>query len=68
MLSTFIYSCATGSQTLLYFEKLLQDLDHICSLPAILGLEELLQFVIDFQKSQPDLFARARLQVHITSI
>ena len=28
-----------------------------------LGLEEIMQFVVDYQKLKPDLFARARLQV-----
>lgn len=50
-------------QTLAYFEKLLQDLDRICCLPMTLGLEEIMQFVVDYQKLKPDLFARARLQV-----
>lgn len=50
----------------MYFQQLLEDLDRICSLPLTLGLEDLLQFVVDFQKSQPDLFARARLQVSTT--
>lgn len=50
-------------QTLAYFEKLLEDLDRICCLPMTLGLEEIMQFVVDYQKLKPDLFARARLQV-----
>lgn len=50
---------------LAYFEKLLQDLDRICSLPMTVGLEELLQFVADFHKSQPNLLARALLQVKV---
>ncbi|KAH8968898.1 hypothetical protein BDL97_02G006600 [Sphagnum fallax] len=48
-----------------YFEQLFEDLDQICSLPLSLGLEELLQFLVDFQQSQPDLFARAQLQLLI---
>jgi hypothetical protein len=52
-------------QALKYFEQLFEDLDQICSLPLSLGLEELLQFLVDFQQSQPDLFARAQLQVRI---
>jgi hypothetical protein len=49
--------------TLAYFEKLLQDLDRICCLPMTLGLEEIMQFVVDYQKLKPDLFSRARLQL-----
>lgn len=54
-------------QTLAYFEKLVQDLDRICCLPMTLGLEEIMQFVVDYQKLKPDLFARARLQVFYDS-
>uniref|UniRef100_A0A7I4CUE3 N-alpha-acetyltransferase 35, NatC auxiliary subunit n=1 Tax=Physcomitrium patens TaxID=3218 RepID=A0A7I4CUE3_PHYPA len=56
-------SILSWEDTLAYFEKLLQDLDRICSLPMTLGLEEILQFVMDYQKLKPDLFARARLQL-----
>eukprot|EP00249_Psilotum_nudum_P007405 c20534_g1_i1 orf=134-1501(+) len=50
-------------ETLDYFEKLLQDLDHICSLPLNLSLEELLQVIVDFQKCHPDLVVRSFLQM-----
>ncbi|KAG0578924.1 hypothetical protein M758_4G058200 [Ceratodon purpureus] len=53
----------TWDDTLAYFEKLLQDLDRICCLPMTLGLEEIMLFVVDYQKLKPDLFARARLQL-----
>lgn len=43
--------------------KLLQDLDVICSYPLDPSLESVLHFVVEFQKSQPDLVARAHLQV-----
>ncbi|XP_020530591.1 N-alpha-acetyltransferase 35, NatC auxiliary subunit isoform X2 [Amborella trichopoda] len=46
-----------------YFEKLLQDLDIICSFRLDPLLEDVLQFVVQFQKSQPDLVARAHLQL-----
>ncbi|XP_057868332.2 uncharacterized protein LOC131075505 isoform X2 [Cryptomeria japonica] len=46
-----------------YFEKLLEDLDQICLMPLNLSMEEILQFTVDFQKSQPDLVARSRLQL-----
>ncbi|ONH98448.1 hypothetical protein PRUPE_7G249300 [Prunus persica] len=45
-----------------YFMKLLQDLDVICSYPLDPSLESVLHFVVEFQKSQPDLVARAHLQ------
>ncbi|KAI4380470.1 hypothetical protein MLD38_006656 [Melastoma candidum] len=45
-----------------YFTKLLQDLDVICSLPLDVSLEGLLHFVVQFQKTRPDLVARAHLQ------
>ncbi|XP_031483391.1 uncharacterized protein LOC116252912 isoform X2 [Nymphaea colorata] len=51
------------TKTLEYFEKLLQDLDVICALSLDLHVEELLEFIVKFQKSQPDLVARAHLQV-----
>ncbi|KAJ7553971.1 hypothetical protein O6H91_06G120600 [Diphasiastrum complanatum] len=50
-------------EVLAYFEHLLNDLHHICSVPLDLGLEPLLHFLVDFQKSHPDLVARARLQL-----
>ncbi|XP_068333975.1 uncharacterized protein [Pyrus communis] len=45
-----------------YFIKLLRDLDVICSYPLDPSLESVLHFVVEFQKSQPDLVARAHLQ------
>ncbi|EXC25755.1 hypothetical protein L484_004054 [Morus notabilis] len=46
-----------------YFLKLLHDLDIICSYSLDSSLENLLNFVVQFQKSQPDLVARAHLQL-----
>lgn len=46
-----------------YFVKLLHDLDIICSYSLDPSLEGVLQFVVQFQKSQPDLVARAHLQL-----
>ncbi|KAL5547764.1 hypothetical protein UlMin_002995 [Ulmus minor] len=46
-----------------YFVKLLQDLDIICSYSLDPSLERVLHFVVQFQKSQPDLVARAHLQL-----
>ncbi|KMT02776.1 hypothetical protein BVRB_8g193630 isoform A [Beta vulgaris subsp. vulgaris] len=45
-----------------YFKKLLQDLDIICSFSLDPLLEKVLQFIVEFQKLQPDLVARAHLQ------
>ncbi|KAL6221649.1 hypothetical protein ACLB2K_005045 [Fragaria x ananassa] len=45
-----------------YFMKLLHDLDVICSYPLEPSLESVLHFVVEFQKSLPDLVARAHLQ------
>ncbi|KAG8367445.1 hypothetical protein BUALT_Bualt16G0072900 [Buddleja alternifolia] len=45
-----------------YFQKLLHDLDIICSYSLDPVLEYALRFVVDFQKVQPDLVARAYLQ------
>lgn len=45
-----------------YFMKLLHDLDVICSCPLDPSLESVLHFVVEFQKSLPDLVARAHLQ------
>ncbi|XP_042498881.1 N-alpha-acetyltransferase 35, NatC auxiliary subunit isoform X1 [Macadamia integrifolia] len=45
-----------------YFEKLLHDLDIICSFSLDPSLEVILRFVVQFQKTQPDLVARAFLQ------
>ncbi|KAK9273413.1 hypothetical protein L1049_018223 [Liquidambar formosana] len=46
-----------------YFEKLLDDLDIICSYSLDPLFERVSRFVVQFQKSQPDLVARAHLQV-----
>ncbi|KAK8697359.1 hypothetical protein V6N13_113510 [Hibiscus sabdariffa] len=46
-----------------YFVKLLHDLDVICSHSLDEHLESLLRFVVQFQKSQPDLVARSHLQL-----
>ncbi|XP_021277230.1 N-alpha-acetyltransferase 35, NatC auxiliary subunit [Herrania umbratica] len=46
-----------------YFVKLLHDLDVMCSYSLDPHLESLLRFVVQFQKSQPDLVARAHLQL-----
>ncbi|PKA48850.1 hypothetical protein AXF42_Ash016366 [Apostasia shenzhenica] len=51
------------SRTIKYFEKLLSDLDAVCSLPLDPFLENILRFVVQFQKSQPHLVARAHLQL-----
>ncbi|KAG4977162.1 hypothetical protein JHK86_036636 [Glycine max] len=45
-----------------YFMKLLQDLDVVCSYSLDPSLEAALLFVVKFQKSRPDLVARAHLQ------
>lgn len=46
-----------------YFEKLLHHLDIICSYSLDPSLEAVLRFVVQFQKPQPDLVARAHLQL-----
>lgn len=46
-----------------YFEKLLNDLDIICSFSMDPLVENILWFVVQFQKSQPDLVARSHLQL-----
>ncbi|PSS20944.1 N-alpha-acetyltransferase 35, NatC auxiliary subunit like [Actinidia chinensis var. chinensis] len=46
-----------------YFQKLLHDLDIICSYSLDPLLEGVLRFVVEFQKFQPDLVARAHLQL-----
>ncbi|XP_020579472.1 N-alpha-acetyltransferase 35, NatC auxiliary subunit [Phalaenopsis equestris] len=46
-----------------YFEKLLNDLDAVFSFPLDPLLDNILQFLVQFQKSQPDLVARAHLQL-----
>jgi len=52
-------------QALEYFMKLLQDLDVVCSYSLDPSLEAALLFVVKFQKSRPDLVARAHLQVDL---
>ncbi|CAN1290157.1 N-alpha-acetyltransferase 35, NatC auxiliary subunit homolog [Linum perenne] len=51
------------SKAIEYFEKLLHDLDFICSYSLDPSLEVLLRFVAQFQSSQPDLVARSHLQL-----
>lgn len=46
-----------------YFQKLLHDLDVVCSLPVDSSFEGALRFVVAFQKLQPDLVARSHLQL-----
>lgn len=46
-----------------YFKKLLHHLDIICSYSLDPSLEAVLRFVVQFQKPQPDLVARAHLQL-----
>ncbi|XP_018826790.1 N-alpha-acetyltransferase 35, NatC auxiliary subunit isoform X1 [Juglans regia] len=46
-----------------YFVKLLHDLDILCSYSLDPLLEGVLQFLVQFQKSQPDLVARSHLQL-----
>ncbi|XP_073107269.1 uncharacterized protein [Elaeis guineensis] len=46
-----------------YFEKLLHDLNVLCAFTLDPMLEDTLRFVVQFQKSQPDLVARAHLQL-----
>lgn len=46
-----------------YFEKLLHDLEVICSYTLDPMLEVVLRFVVGFQKLHPDLVARAYLQL-----
>ncbi|KAL0315557.1 UNVERIFIED_CONTAM: hypothetical protein Sradi_5433900 [Sesamum radiatum] len=46
-----------------YFQKLLHDLDIICSYSLDPVFEGALRFVVDFQKFQPDLVARAYIQL-----
>ncbi|XP_023002807.1 N-alpha-acetyltransferase 35, NatC auxiliary subunit isoform X1 [Cucurbita maxima] len=45
-----------------YFVKLLHDLDNICSYSLDPLLEGVFRFVVQFQKTQPDLVARSLLQ------
>ncbi|XP_057768011.1 uncharacterized protein LOC130988236 isoform X2 [Salvia miltiorrhiza] len=46
-----------------YFQKLLRDLDVICSYSLDPVFEGALRFVVDVQKFQPDLVARAHIQL-----
>ncbi|XP_024965539.1 N-alpha-acetyltransferase 35, NatC auxiliary subunit isoform X2 [Cynara cardunculus var. scolymus] len=46
-----------------YFQKLLHDLEAICSHPLDPSFEGVLRFVVEFQKLQPDLVARSHLQL-----
>ncbi|XP_010413838.1 PREDICTED: N-alpha-acetyltransferase 35, NatC auxiliary subunit-like isoform X2 [Camelina sativa] len=46
-----------------YYVKLLHNLDQICVFSLEPDLDVVLQFVIQFQKSRPDLVARAHLQL-----
>ncbi|KAL1563434.1 N-alpha-acetyltransferase 35, NatC auxiliary subunit-like [Salvia divinorum] len=46
-----------------YFRKLLHDLDVICSYSLDPVFEGALRFVVDVQKFQPDLVARAHIQL-----
>lgn len=46
-----------------YFQKLLHDLDVICSYSLDPVFEGALRFVVDVQKIQPDLVARAHIQL-----
>ncbi|KAF8689938.1 hypothetical protein HU200_041573 [Digitaria exilis] len=50
------------SNAIRYFEKLLHDLDVICALSLDPVLENVLRFIVQFQKSVPDLVPRAFLQ------
>lgn len=50
-------------EAIVYFEKLLHDLDIICSFSLDPSLEGILRFVVRFQKFQPDLVARSHLQL-----
>ncbi|XP_015082455.1 N-alpha-acetyltransferase 35, NatC auxiliary subunit [Solanum pennellii] len=45
-----------------YFQKLLHELDIICSYSLDPVFEGVLRFVVEFQKFQPELVARAHLQ------
>ncbi|KAL6635301.1 hypothetical protein ACP70R_027972 [Stipagrostis hirtigluma subsp. patula] len=50
------------SDAIRYFEKLLHDLDVICASSLDPVLENVLHFIVQFQKSIPDLVPRAFLQ------
>lgn len=56
-----IFSCS--HQAIEYFQKLLHDLEVVCSYSLDSVLEAVLHFVVDFQKLHPDLVARSFLQV-----
>lgn len=55
------------TQAVEYFLKLVRDLDIICSYSLEASMDNILQFVVLFQKSHPDLVARAHLQVDYPS-
>ncbi|KAL3622966.1 hypothetical protein CASFOL_031782 [Castilleja foliolosa] len=46
-----------------YFQKLLHDLEIVCSYSFDPVLEDVLRLVVDFQKFQPDLVSRAYIQL-----
>ncbi|KAG6413788.1 hypothetical protein SASPL_126503 [Salvia splendens] len=46
-----------------YFQKLLHDLDVVCSYPLDPVFEGAMRFAVDVQKFQPDLVARAHIQL-----
>ncbi|KAL1554833.1 N-alpha-acetyltransferase 35, NatC auxiliary subunit-like [Salvia divinorum] len=46
-----------------YFQKLLHDLDVICSYPLDPVFDGAMRFAVDVQKFQPDLVARAHIQL-----
>lgn len=46
-----------------YYVKLLHNLDQICAFKLEPDLDAVLQFVVQFQKTRPDLVARAHLQL-----
>jgi hypothetical protein len=55
-------------QAIRYFERLLHDLDVICALSLNPVLDNVLHFIVQFQKTVPDLVPRAFLQVGHTYI
>jgi hypothetical protein len=55
-------------QAIRYFERLLHDLDVICTSSLDPVLENVLYFIVQFQKTVPDLVPRAFLQVGHTYI
>ncbi|GFP96306.1 N-alpha-acetyltransferase 35 natc auxiliary subunit [Phtheirospermum japonicum] len=50
-------------QAVNYFQKLLHDLEIVCSYSLDPVLEDALRLVVDFQKFQPDLVSRAYIQL-----